>query len=264
VSLFAVTAFPAAAQVSIIGDLSQDHEARPGQTYNGSILVKNDSPDPQQAKVYQTDYLFSYDGRNNYAEPGTTARSNARWISFSPSIVVVPPGGTAAINYAVAVPDSLGRVAPAGSYWSMLMVEGIPPDAPESSFGKKSERPELGLRQTLRYGIQIATHIAGSGKRSVKFLGARLVKVAGTGTALQVDVENDGTLWFRPDVYIELFDAAGTSHGKFPGQKFRMYPGTSVRQQIDLHTIPGGKYKALVVVDAGGDDVFGAQYMLEF
>ena len=254
---------PAAAQVSIIGDLSQDHEARPGQTYDGSILIKNDSPEPQQAKVYQSDYLFSYDGTSNYADPGSTPRSNARWIAFSPSFVVVPPGGTASVNYTVAVPESLGRSAPAGSYWSMLMVEGIPSDAPESSL-KKNDRPELGLRQTLRYGIQIATHIAGTGKRSVKFLGARLMRVGGVGTVLQVDVENNGTLWFRPEVYVELFDAAGTSHGKFAGQRFRMYPGTSVRQQIDLHTIPAGKYKALVVVDAGGDDVFGAQYMLEF
>jgi len=144
------------------------------------------------------------------------------------------------------------------------MVEGVPADSPESSPRAKSEKPELGLRQTLRYGIQIATHITGTGKRSVKFLGARLIKVAGSGTALQVDVEDDGTLWFRPDVYVEVFDAKGISLGKFAGQKYRMYPGTSVRQQIDLHTIPAGKYKALVVVDAGGDDVFGAQYVLEF
>ena len=262
--LLACPVLQAAAQVSIIGDLSQDREARPGQTYDGSILVKNDSHDPQQARVYQTDYLFSYDGTNNYADPGTTPRSNARWVTFSPSFIVVPPQGTAAINYTVVVPESLGRAAPAGSYWSMLMVEGVPGDAPESSLRPKNERPELGLRQTLRYGIQIATHIAGTGKRSVKFLGARLMKVGGVGTVLQVDVENNGTLWFRPEVYVEIFDAQGGSRGKYAGQKFRMYPGTSVRQQIDLHTIPAGKYKALVVVDAGGDDVFGAQYMLEF
>jgi len=257
-------AFHAAAQVSIIGDLSQDRQAHPGETYDGSILVKNDSNEPQQAKVYQTDYLFSFDGTNNYAEAGTTARSNARWITFSPSFVVVPPLGTAAVNYSVAVPESLGRAAPAGSYWSMLMVEGVPKESPESSIGRKNDRTEMGLRQTLRYGIQIATHIAGTGKRSVTFLGARLMKAAGVGTVLQVDVENNGTLWFRPDVYVELFDAQGASRGKFAGQKFRMYPGTSVRQQIDLHTVAAGKYKALVVVDAGGDDVFGAQYVLEF
>jgi hypothetical protein len=33
---------------------------------------------------------------------------------------------------------------------------------------------------------------------------------------------------------------------------------------IELNGIGAGTYKALVVVDAGGDDVFGAQYTLDF
>jgi len=254
----------AQAQVSIIGDLSQDREARAGQSYDGSIIVRNDSHEPQQAKVYQTDYLFSYDGTNNYAEPGSTARSNARWVSFSPSFFVVPPQGTVTVNYTVAVPESLGRARPDGSYWSMLMVEGVPKESPESTLSKSAAKPGMGVRQTLRYGIQIATHITGTGTRSVKFIHATLEKESGGGRFLQVDLENNGTLWYRPNVYVELFDARGVSKGKFPGQKFRMYPGTSVRQRIELSAIPAGTYKALVVVDAGGDDAFGAQYTLEF
>ena len=66
----------AVAQVSIIGDLSQDHDARPGESYSGSILVKNDTDEPQEAKLYQTDYLFSCLGTTNYADPGSTPRSN--------------------------------------------------------------------------------------------------------------------------------------------------------------------------------------------
>src|SRR3990172_2835595 len=33
----------ARSQVSVIGDLSQDKEARPGESYEGAILVKNDT-----------------------------------------------------------------------------------------------------------------------------------------------------------------------------------------------------------------------------
>ena len=68
----------------------------------------------------------------------------------------------------------------------------------------------------------------------------------------------------RPDVYVELFNEQGASLGKFSGLKYRIYPGTSVRQLIDVSTVPKGTYKALIVVDAGGDDVFGAQYTLKF
>jgi hypothetical protein len=263
-TVFLITASYACGQVSIIGDLSQDHEARPGEPYNGSIIVKNDSDDPQEAKLYQTDYLFACDGTNDYAEPGSTPRSNARWVSFSPSFLTIPPRGSVTVNFTVNVPKTIAGKQLEGSYWSMLMVEGIAKESPESSLPKKDNRPEMGVRQTLRYGIQIATHIAGTGTRSIKFIQAKLVKGAKGETLLQVDLEDSGTLGFRPDFYVELFDGKGISKGKFPGHRYRLYPGTSVRQMVELNGIGAGTYKALVVVDAGGDDVFGAQYTLDF
>jgi hypothetical protein len=33
---------------------------------------------------------------------------------------------------------------------------------------------------------------------------------------------------------------------------------------IDLSNVSVGTYKAMVVVDAGGDDVYGAEYTLKF
>jgi hypothetical protein len=253
----------ASAQIYIIGDLSHDREVRSGEKYEGRITVKNDSEEPQEAKVYQTDYTFSHDGTNSYGDPGTLRRSNARWISFSPSRAVIPPRGTATISYSVNVPLSDSGKALGGSYWSMLMIEGIARGSAESSFGTRDSAKHLGILQTIRYGLQIATHIAGTGTRAIRFIDAKLVSREGGDRALQIDLENSGDLWIRPEVSVEFFDAKGVSRGKVPGTRYRMYPGTSVRQMIDLKTIPPGSYKALVVVDAGGDDVFGAQYTLQ-
>jgi len=253
----------APAQIYIIGDLSHDREARPGETYGGTITVKNDSDEPQEAKVYQTDYTFSHDGTNSYGDPGTLRRSNARWITFSPSRTVIPSRGTATISYSVKVPPSDSGKALGGSYWSMLMIEGIARESGESSLGARDSGKHLGLLQTIRYGLQIATHMAGTGTRAIRFIEAKLVTREGGERALQIDIENSGDLWIRPEVTVEFFDAKGVSQGKLAGTRYRMYPGTSVRQMIDLKTIPSGSYKALVVVDAGGDDVFGAQYTLQ-
>ncbi len=262
--LFFALSVPGAAQVSIIGELSQDREAPPGGSYDGEILVRNDSREPQEAKIYQTDYAFSFDGTNRYDTPGSLPRSNARWVRFSPDYVVIPALSTATVNYTVSVPaDSTGKLL-GGTYWSMLMVEGISKESPESALGREKKRAEMGVRQTLRYGIQIATTISGTGKKSIRFIASKLLKEPGGAVALQVDLEDDGTLGFRPEVYAEIFDSKGGSRGKFPGHMFRMYPGTSVRQTIALGKLPPGSYKALVVVDAGGEDVFGAQYTLQF
>lgn len=248
------------AQISIIGELSQDWEARPGEQYDGTIIVRNDTEEPQEAKVYQTDYLFSADGTNRYDEPGSHSRSNAAWVTFSPTYVVLPPQATVNVSFSVRIPPP-GAKSLAGSYWSMLMVEGISKSSAESS--RRDRRTEMGITQAIRYGIQIATHIAGTGARTVEFKNPKVVSKDPVGKVFQIDVENTGNLGMRPEVYLELFNKAGISQGKFAGVRYRLYPGTSVRQTIDLTGVPQGEYKALVVVDAGGDDVFGAQYTLQ-
>ncbi len=251
-------------QISIIGELSQDREASPGDQYEGTIVVRNETAEPQEVKAYQTDYLFHYSGTNNYGEPGSQPRSNAGWVRFSPSYLVVPPLSTMSVDYTVSVPTSIAGNPLIGSYWSMLMIESIPKGSPESALADERERAKMGIRQTLRYGIQIATHIRNTGKKMIEFLDVKLVKDVKGTAVLQIDLKNTGDVFIRPDVFVELFDAGGASKGKYPGSKYRMYPGTSVRQSIDLSNIPRGTYKALVVVDTGGEDIFGGQYTLTF
>jgi hypothetical protein len=264
--LLAALIFPygSEAQVSVIGELSQDKDARAGESYTGVIVVRNDTNEPQEAKVYQTDYMFQSNGTNNYAEPGTLPRSNAKWISFSPSYITLPPQATIAVNYTVMVPRLVLDSVPVGTYWSMLMVEGIQKGSAESSLPPKEGKAQMGIMQTIRYGIQIATTIAGTGTKKIQFVETKIVTKEDGKKALQIDIENIGDIGIRPEVYVELFNAQGTSLGKFSGVRYRIYPGTSVRQLIDVNSVPSGTYKAVVVVDAGGEDVFGAQVTLKF
>ena len=251
-------------QVSVIGELSNDKEARPGEKYDGAVSVRNDSNEPQEVKIYQTDYMFFRDGTNTYGDPGTVSRSNAKWITFSPSFVTVPPLSTVAVNYSVVVPLESDTTKLIGSYWSMLMVEGIAKGSAESAAQKDPKKSQMGIRQTIRYGIQIATHIAQTGTKRINFVDTKLIPDEKGKRYLQVDLENTGEVWIRPDVYVELFNDQGVSKGKFSGVRYRLYPGTSVRQMIDLTSAAPGSYKALVVVDAGGEDVYGAEYTLKF
>ena len=250
------------AQVSVIGELSQDREAKPGEIYTGSIIVRNDTNDLQEAKAYQTDYLFHFDGTNEYGDAGSHARSNAKWVSFSPAQMLLPPQATVTINYSVTVPPEATGKKFVGTYWSMLMVESIPGGSAASTL-KKPKKTEMGITQTIRYGIQIVTHIANTGSKKIKFVNVQVVTKEKGERILQVDVENTGEVGIRPDVYTELFDYQGKSLGKFSGNKYRIYPGTSVRQLIDISKVAPGTYKAIIVVDAGGEDIFGANYTLK-
>lgn len=256
--LFFYLLIPYAAEAGVIvDDLTYEGIANAGETYRGTIFIRNTGSEPVEAKAYQTDYLFFFDGRSIYGEPGKDPRSNADWITFSPKQLTVPPRGKSEINYTVRVPDD---EALSGTYWSMFMVEGIAKDSPEADTSKKDEI-SYGIRQVMRFGIQIVTHIGHTGVRNLRFLKTQLLKEE-EGRILQVDLENIGERWLRPFLWVELYDEKGGNIGRFEGRKRRIYPGTSVRYRVDLSQAPEGKYKALVVADGGGDDVFGATYTL--
>jgi hypothetical protein len=50
--------------------------------------------------------------------------------------------------------------------------------------------------------------------------------------------------------------------GRFEGGTHRLYPGTTARFPADLVGVRDATYKALIVADCGGDDVFGADVSL--
>ena len=247
------------AGVSVTSGLTYEKEADPGGTYKGVIQLRNNGEAPQEVKIYQTDYLFYSDGRNIYGDPGKDPRSNADWITFSPRRLTIPPKDIANIDYIVQVPDNKTLV---GTYWSMLMVEGISSSSPEAVKQKK-DKITFAISQVMRYGAQMITQIGDTGDRKLKFAKTKLLKADGK-RILQIDMENTGQRWLKPALWAELYNEKGISAGKFKGGKSRIYPGTSVRFRIDLSRVPKGKYKALVVADCGGDTLFGATYTFKF
>lgn len=248
---------PTAAQITVRGNLAHDLDVRAGQIVTGTVTIDNETANPQQARIYLRDYLFFADGTNIYDEPGSTARSNAGWVQFSPESMTIPPNGSVTLSYSISIPDTIG----AGSYWSMLMIEGVDPSSAESTESLESEN-QVGFKQVTRYGVQLAVHIREEAEQNVSFDGAQLIVDEEGNTFFQADVENIGTLMMRPNVYMRVFAADGTEYGPFEGVQFRIYPGTSVRQRIELSDLEPGTYQILLIVDDGDDAVFGGQYEL--
>jgi len=252
---------PASAQISVRSQLSHDKSVVPGEQYSGAILVRNDSDKPQQAKVYQTDYLFQADGSNYFGDPGKLERSNASWIDVAASQVVVPPRSSIEVTYRVNVPDQIGDAIPSGSFWSIIMVEGIPETSPENL---ENDLPDnsYGVLQVTRYGVQVASHFEDTEGAALTITDSQLTKSEESEATLNLAVRNDGHMLVRPDMWVELYAEDGTALGRMEAQKSRLYPGTSVTQRIKLGKLDPGAYRALVIMDAGEEDVFGAEFNL--
>jgi hypothetical protein len=254
------TANLAAAQVALVSSATEQFVARAGEEYTGVARVRNMGAVPQEAKVYLADYRPEADGRARFPEPGSSTRSNAPWITVSPSRLVIPPGETVDVSYRVTVPAD----APlSGSYWSMLMIEGIPSSSDESAHRTPSRgRTEVAIRATVRYGVQLVTHVGESGEAKIEIKGTR-VEAAEKGRRLTFDILNTGGRASTPVVRVEVFDATGTNVHTVEQRKGLLLPESALRQQVDLGTLPTGSYEVLVVVDTGGDEVVGAQYTLQ-
>lgn len=255
---FFISANLCLAGVSVIGGLSREKTVKPGEKFEGIILLKNTGERPADVKVYQTDYLFYADGKNIYGEPGGIPRSNAKWISLSPVRLTVPPKETASVSYAVKVPENPDLK---GTYWSVVMVEPVSETSPESTKEEKG-KVKVGIQTIMRYGIQIITNFSDAGERKIRFLDKKLIS-QDRKRVFQFDIENIGERSLSPVVWVELYNKDGINIGRFESSRLRIYPGCSVRHKVDLTDVPKGWHKALVVADNGDEYVFGAQYDLE-
>jgi hypothetical protein len=254
----------ARAQISVVGNQVMETQARPGERYSGVIVLRNDTAEPQEAKVYQTDYESHANGTTIYGQPGSGRRSNARWISFSPSHVKIPGGQRAEVRYTAAVPPS-GAAELTGSYWSMIMVEGIPRGSAESARSVPgAKKVQVAVVSRIRYAVQLVTHIGGGGPGKVQFAEAKVLADKSGRKTLQFDLVNTGERAYHPAISVEVYSESGKQVRALKQVREITYPGSSLRQSFDLAVLPSGTYKALVVVDAGGSDVFGAQLKLKF
>jgi hypothetical protein len=247
----------APAQIAVVGSTVEERTAAPGETYTGTIVVRNLTQQDQPVRIYQTDYTFFADGTSHFDSVGTTRRSNGRWITPTVRSLLVAPGSEMTVSYSVRVPanDSL-----LGTYWSAVMVEGAPTEAGRPSAG----RPQVGIGAVVRYAVQVATHIRDAGSRKVAFANSRFLTNADSTHSFELDVRNDGERAYRPTLWIEVYDEQGALRGNARQERGLLYPGTSLKQAFALGKLAPGSYRAIVFADSGEDAVFASQFTLRF
>ena len=242
------------AQISVLGSLTRVRESVSGEVYEGTVSLKNTGQTTAQAKIYLKDYTFNAAGETSYLEPGSLPRSNAPWISISAATAVLAPGELADIKYTVNIPASSSL---AGTYWSILFIEAIP----DENEIQAEDAPVITIRQVMRYGVQLVTDFVYSGPSDLRFTNTRIIAGA-EGRSFSVDLTNEGGRWLNGELSLEVYSQDGDYVAALTGQRFRIYQGTSVRKAFSLAGFKAGTYKALLVADCGGDDLFGGNYNL--
>lgn len=245
----------ATAQFTIPGKLVLERTASAGETFGGTIGVQSTTAKAQEVRIYQTDFFANPDGSARFDDPGSSMRSNAKWVTVGARIVI-PPGLTVDIPYNVAVPPNS---AP-GSYWSVVMIEEVTAGSPES--GRSAPKPgqvQVGFTSQFRAAVQIVTHVGQQTAFKATFESPKAQAVADTGY-FTFDLRNTGERGFRPAVTLELYAEDGSHVKTLKATRGLTLPGFTIRQRFELGRLARGRYRAIVTADLGDGTIIGARY----
>ncbi len=244
--------FQAQSNIVILNGLTHEDTSSPGEKYRGSIQVQNAGTEARTVRVYIRDYWYTYQGESRHDEPGTQERSNANWINFSPKLLTLQPDERAIVDFEVNTPmnDSL-----CGTYWSVIMVEGLVPQDTAKTAGLK-------IHTAIRYAVQIITNIEETGERDLQFIGLELDD-SQEQNVLNVAVKNTGERMLKPELSMEIFNNTGESMGIFKAERRKTFPGTSILLSLSLVGVEPGSYTAVLVANCDADHIFGTNFTLE-
>ena len=236
------------ATIIVSGELTREFQLGSGSSAEGQLVLRNTSATPGRARLYQVDYTLDA-GAHVYGEAGQLARSNAAWIELGERQPELAPGETRIVPFKISVPST---PALSGTYWSMIMVEGLSPDTDNTRSNK------ISVQSVIRYGIQVITQIGGTAVAKPT-ISRQNIAVEKGQRFLCFDLANNGERWLQPKIEVRLFDHEGLPLAVLPSPKSRIYPGTTAPQRFDLSRFARGDYLALIVLDSD-DELYGAQY----
>ncbi|MBX9924336.1 MAG: hypothetical protein K2Y01_09520 [Rhabdochlamydiaceae bacterium] len=239
------------ASLLIPGSLTHETVVSPKQKVEGSIPIQNEGDSPLKIQVTLADYLFNSKGESFFPSAGTCPRSNTSWIQTNKMQFEVAPHATYSFAYTLQVPDDPSLE---GSYWSIFLIEPV-----EENSVSPEQKQSLGVQTVIRYGVQVLTHLGKTGSYDLKITDKKIVQEKELKT-FAISVDNIGTHSLSPALTLELIQTTGKKMGRFETVKQRILPSCSTTYQVDLSSVPQGKYKAMLILDHGENALFGAQY----
>jgi len=235
--------------VQVVGALTRDVRAKPGETVAQTITVQNTGSEPAYVDIYFQDMAFGQDGRARLSDE-THPRSGTSWMTGPEEPILVPGGQTIAIPFQVTVPGDAS-----GSYWAGVIVR------PEGVVGQSwniNDRTNVPVRVIAQYAGVVFVDVDGSGQNSIVFEAATVAE-SDSGPVVELQVRNEGD---RADLFTVraqfMSDAGELVHEE--AFRARLVGGHERTLVIPLGDTPPGEYTMIVTADADQPQLFARQY----
>ncbi len=231
---------------------------RPGEKYVGFVYATNQKKETVHLKVYLGDWRQTEKGAV-FLKLGEEPQSLSKWMRVSPAQLTIPPGGSEKVYFEIAMPEDPDL---SGSYWGVFFVEGQPQSTSLES--GQAEGPTVGITSIFRFGIKAYVTIPGTEIRQATFPGAKVSPVKG-GFDMTATLENQGNIYLKPYVWLELRDQTGITVYSEAHLLKTVLPKSKRDYTFELRklNLPPGRYTALIIADYDAPNLIAAQAEIE-
>ena len=235
----------------------------PEEKYEGKFTVTNAGDRSTQLDIMLTDYTITEQGAFQTLDPGALGeRSLAGYISYAPDQITLEPGESAEVHYSFTLPADAD-----GPHWAGLIVTAKAP-IEEGTPSESDEGMGLVAHLRIRYVYTIIqrslTPPPPEGRMVMIDANGSTTEDGGQILTVESTFENLGDAILTYQGYIEARNEQGEAilrydfpvgHAVYPRAR-RIFSHTF--RDVDM---PAGQYLILCVIDFGGENLVGAQYM---
>jgi hypothetical protein len=252
--VLSLSSIPSCASIVIINGLTHAHPIQAGAAFTGKVIVRNDGAKEVRFVVYKQDLRFQCsESYIQYTDANSHSNSLGKWIETNVEEKVLAPAEQYTLFYTIRIPSTLDS---AGSYWTMLMIEGVDPVREETT------NNGVVVGSKVRYGVQVIADVGVVESPQLSFSDAQILSNPVNTKYLSAKIQNIGKFSTSVKINLEIYNAEGKKTKTIEGLSRRIYPANCNQFDIDLSTLPKGKYEAVLVAD-NGKDLFGINVSLD-
>lgn len=228
----------------VISPIRAEHQVAGGSSETNIIQVRNEGTRPERVKVYLEDWTMDRKGNITYSRPGKNPNSCAPWIQVNPTDFRLDPG-TREVRYTITVPPG----AKSGSYWTVIIFEGLPLQEGKPKGKKMGVHGRIGtiVYQTL-----------GNPEIKANFQDFK-VDTSKKEPTFVLTLANGGSGFYRiKKSFVTVKDSKGAEVDRLEVPEVPLLPGATRDLEIKpKKTLPKGEYLAEATLDVGRRDFLG-------
>lgn len=230
---FLLGASPSFAQI-LVEEGKVSLTVKPGETITDEINIHNTSATPFTVRLYWEDFTYEppYTGAKSFSPPGTTERSAAKFVQFTPTTANLEAFGKQKIRYSINVPQDAE-----GGYYGVLFVEK----------GGGTIEGRAGVEVIARVGSIFFIETESSSRAS------EWKDVRVEAGALKGSVVNQGNVILTPKGTYYILNSEGLVEARDRLETLYLPPGAEGEFVIALpNNVAAGAYELILTYDMDG------------